>query len=793
MKKILSLLIALTLSLGVVTVSAEELSVYQYRNIYLDFAAQADIRTGVYNNCLNKDIDGMIMLDLNKDNVPELLTYVKEETAYNENMGVLTPESEGYDNPYWVDTKYYLEDTLSIVNGKVEASQPWIASGNQKGMPMALLPDEISELPTELATMLTTFDGEYSFFTFTTDEKPFNVLTYKNNKFEYKSLEYTDLNSHLGEERGAVVSVEISENSMLYDCLFMLLDKYETELNKQNADYKVKVSDWARDEINTAIESGLLPEKMQYDNLEYVVTRGEFAACVVNMYEKKFGKVEMPETDDVFNDIKNHKYEEEIKKAYYLGITNGYVDAIEGDLFGPDLNVEREDIATMLCRAFKKANLENWTLETDNKFAINYFDAPEFSDDYKISLYAKPSVYFMAKYGIVKGIGNNRFAPNWSEDGTGFATRQEVIIMTLRFFNCDFSGDNNVNYTDVITNYVKNNHAIFSQGFMLTDLNKDAVPELFSLKQSGDRVVARFHEFKGNHIIDTETEFVIGNSITEIGKCQSKYLTPINYCDVFWNSYTGENCLVCSYSDDSESVIVDNIYYAYRVLNLVGYDGRNIYTDTVRVTANEDKTIKDIELSDLHYSEDCPYICVFGENNNSIENIEKFLNKTLNEFKENKLIPDAPDGTAEYFVKDTDPYFSMNLIPKYYISYEDYISSKENGTPIVINDKSYFVEYDEYTYEEFGEASLVSESGEGYSFYVPKAGGKSEVQHFCELPAVYAKISPDVKITFANDAPTPDDPMTEILETREYYRGAHGYKVTIKDNMITEMIEIYGE
>ena len=39
------------------------------------------------------------MLNLNEDNVPELLTYTKEEIAYNKAMELLTPESEGYDKP----------------------------------------------------------------------------------------------------------------------------------------------------------------------------------------------------------------------------------------------------------------------------------------------------------------------------------------------------------------------------------------------------------------------------------------------------------------------------------------------------------------------------------------------------------------------------------------------------------------------------------------------------------------------------------------------------------------------
>ncbi|MBR3933923.1 MAG: S-layer homology domain-containing protein [Clostridia bacterium] len=791
MKKILSILIVCCLCLGTITVSADELSVYQYRSIYLNFAGVADgAGVGEYINCLNKEIDGMIMLDLNEDNVPELLTYVKEETVYNEDMKILSSGDADYDNPYFVDAEYYLQDALAIVDGNVVSSSPWLGAEKDKGMPMAYLPDEVPQMETELATIVTTCDGVPCLFSFTTGETPFNILTYQNNVFAYKSETNFDLSSRLGDGRGVAVSVEFPQYANKYDQLFILLDKYETAINKSNPDHTVVTSDWAKDEINTAIQSGLLPEKMFYDNLSYVVTRGEFAACVVNMYEKKYGKVELPETEIAFTDIKNHKYEEEIKKAYYLGITNGIATGLSENTFYPDINIEREDIATMFCRAFKKANWQDWTLETDYKFALDYFGAPAFADDERISHYAKPSVYFMAKNGIVKGIGQNRFAPNWCEDGTGFATRQEVVIMALRFFNCTFVGTDTVNYSDTIIKYVKDNYPLFKDGFMVTDLNKDAIPELFSLRTSNEKVVARFYEFKDGYVNDSTTEFIVSNNIKDFAKGASKYFSPINYCDVYCNINTFENNLVCSYSDDSESIIVDNVYYAYRVLNAVSYDGRKLNIEETRVPANEENVIGELEYSDFMYVEDTPYIQVFGQDA-SIEDIERGIKNALDIFNTAALIPNAPNGAAEYYVKDIAYDFSMDLISKYYISYEEYIASKENGTPIVINGKSYYVKYDEHMYLEFGEAELVGEAGESYWFTVPKKGDVSEVNHFYGLPTVYAEISPDIKITLLGGLDTEVYPMDKILNTRKYRCGGNGYKVTIENNVITEMEEIY--
>lgn len=791
MKKLITLILTVCLCVGMVAVSAEELQVYEYRNIYLDFAWDAaSAGVGAYSNCLNKEIDGMIMLNLNEDNVPELLTYTKEEVAYNEAMELLTPESEGYDKPYYVSEKYYLEDALSIIDGKVVSSAPWFEAGNEKGMPMAILPDKVSEMPTDYATFLTTFDGKLSLFSFEQGNEAFNILTYQNNKFEYKSEEYSSLDGRIGEEKGVAVSVEVPQYDRAYEHLFILLDKYETELNKTNPEYTPVTSDWAMAEVNAAIEEGLLPEKMFYNNLTYVVTRAEFAACVVNMYEKKFGKVELPETEVTFTDIENHKYEEEIKKACYLGITNG----LGNNEFGPDINVEREDIATMFCRAFKKANFENWTFETDEKFAVNYFDVPVFEDDDRISLYAKPSVYFMSKYGIVKGIGENRFAPNWAEDGTGFATREEVVIMTLRFFCCDFTLDNSVNYDVIIKNYVKDNYTDFCRGFMLTDLNKDAVPELFSLRQLGNEVVAHFYEFVGGSLNDTMIEFVVGADINNLAKTNSRYISPNGYCDIFFNINTMENSLVCAYVDDSESIIDNNMYYTFRVLNTVSYDGRNLTTVQDRCPANDIQAIIAKETTEFFQSSARPYICVSGNEAFSKDDTEKAIAEVLEQFRTPESEIKASDGTAEYYIRDM--YLGEGkfvLIPKYNISYDNYISSKENGTPIVINGKSYFVKFDVHMYQEFGEAELVGEDGESYWFYVPEAGGESVVEHFYELPVVYAYMDFDTKITLCNDFDDGTDTITKLNNSREYEHGGHGYKLTIKDNIITEMVEVYGE
>ena len=120
-------------------------------------------------------------------------------------------------------------------------------------------------------------------------------------------------------------------------------------------------------------------------------------------------------------------------KAYNLGIVNGY----GGGLFGPNDNLNREQCATMLTRAFKKVTMPGWSLETDDQFTLNYTRPAPFADDNLISSWAKDSVYFMVANNIIKGMGDNKFAPRNTtskEEAEGYATatREQALVIAVR-------------------------------------------------------------------------------------------------------------------------------------------------------------------------------------------------------------------------------------------------------------------------------------------------------------------------------------------------------------------------
>ena len=196
-----------------------------------------------------------------------------------------------------------------------------------------------------------------------------------------------------------------------------------------------KVSEWAKDEVEEAYENDLIPETIIGEDLTEHITRAEFAAIAVQLYEELSG-IHPPADETPFVDVDWNENIEYINKAYVLGITSG----TSKTTFSPDIDITREQLATMLCRAIKKYSFDGWTPENDSDYYLDTSGVPRFADDDEISEYAKPSVYYMTKFGIISGVGDNKFAPRnitSYQESTGYATatREQAILMSLRIFN----------------------------------------------------------------------------------------------------------------------------------------------------------------------------------------------------------------------------------------------------------------------------------------------------------------------------------------------------------------------
>ena len=192
-------------------------------------------------------------------------------------------------------------------------------------------------------------------------------------------------------------------------------------------------SNWALPYMQQADELGLIPDCLEGVDLTKEITRQEFAAVAVKVYESLTGGASVA-PGAAFADCTDP----EVLKAVAIGITNGTDTA--KNLFSPNEQISREQCATMLTRAFKAYALSGWTLATDANFASQFkalFTMPElFADDAQISAYAKDSVYFMVANGIINGIGNNLFAPQHGATAGeaadyGLATREQALKIAV--------------------------------------------------------------------------------------------------------------------------------------------------------------------------------------------------------------------------------------------------------------------------------------------------------------------------------------------------------------------------
>ena len=141
--------------------------------------------------------------------------------------------------------------------------------------------------------------------------------------------------------------------------------------------------------MDKADKLDIIPDVLINANMTKGITRREFSALAVELYEKISGKVAIANINSPFSDSKDQA----VIKAYALGIVSG----IGNRLFHPMLFLVRK-ASVMLTRAYKAAT-GSWTLKdkTYSNHSLDIEGVAKFSDDNLISSWARDSVYFMAK------------------------------------------------------------------------------------------------------------------------------------------------------------------------------------------------------------------------------------------------------------------------------------------------------------------------------------------------------------------------------------------------------------
>lgn len=185
-------------------------------------------------------------------------------------------------------------------------------------------------------------------------------------------------------------------------------DNYENRWFYFAITVDAKVSGWAREQVDSAAVKGLMPDGLGND-FTANITRAEFAALSVKLYEAMSGETAPAPGESPFSDTN----EAVIIQANALGIVNGK----GGGKFAPDDLVTRQEAALMLSRVYTKLG-----------GTIPEVSATTFADNDKVASWARDAVAFMSGKEIVNGVGGNRFDP------TGNASIEQAMVIALRMF-----------------------------------------------------------------------------------------------------------------------------------------------------------------------------------------------------------------------------------------------------------------------------------------------------------------------------------------------------------------------
>lgn len=361
--------------------------------------------------------DGELLYTVNSD-VIRNYTIENEGIEIKENGNYISIKMDIDKKIPLVDlTDYYLKpDEFNFVKEIVESNN----AGNQTGKALKMSYDIIvREEENEI------YIGEEKETTKSTYNSILSALEvlYGNKVVEHFKSIYPEFIKGTTKLDGFKIETDIDTDKYIFNdskvVLVIVDNKYvKEELLKENSGDTSKdviwtnKDDWAKEELNKAEQKGLIPETFVSMDATSAITRKDFAAVAVKLYEAISGKKAEPVANNPFTDT-NDEY---VLKAYALGITLGTSETT----FTQNAEITREQMATMLTRALNKAGI---------KVTVDLENITKFADDNELHDWGRPSVYFMSGKEIIKGIGENKF------NGLGNAKMEEAIAVALRSVN----------------------------------------------------------------------------------------------------------------------------------------------------------------------------------------------------------------------------------------------------------------------------------------------------------------------------------------------------------------------
>ncbi|MDR2088577.1 MAG: S-layer homology domain-containing protein, partial [Clostridiales Family XIII bacterium] len=173
----------------------------------------------------------------------------------------------------------------------------------------------------------------------------------------------------------------------------------------------VNKSDWYYGDVEFVLANGLFVGTSATSfSPRLPMTRGMIVTVLGRLAKIDTGQY----AGDSFDDVAADKYYAAfVRWAKESGIVSG----VGGNLFAPDSDITRQDMAVILCRYARFMGIELPKKEEKRAFA----------DEARIAGYASEAVYAMREAGIITGKPGNLADPQ------GKATRAEVAAMFHRF------------------------------------------------------------------------------------------------------------------------------------------------------------------------------------------------------------------------------------------------------------------------------------------------------------------------------------------------------------------------
>lgn len=190
-------------------------------------------------------------------------------------------------------------------------------------------------------------------------------------------------------------------------------------------------SPWAAEEMERAIEKGLVPEWLQSDYAKpitrkelaellsyYLLYKREDAANLPTLWISLSTESDVLYKENVFSDINDIN----LNWMYQLGYIKGYEDGT----FRPDNNITRQEAAVMMHNAM-------WRYSNYGHSMLSmYYTENEFKDFYDIASWAYQAVVFLFSHGGVNGVEKGIFGPYYN------ITREQAISIILRTIEKEF-------------------------------------------------------------------------------------------------------------------------------------------------------------------------------------------------------------------------------------------------------------------------------------------------------------------------------------------------------------------